>query len=114
MIFNFTTKYQFSTQLEIEGQKLENVNEAKLLGTIVSNNLKWDRNTEFIVKKANKRMELLRKISTFGADLEDLKNVYILFIRSLLEQSCTVWHSGLTVENSEDLERVQSVLLKLY
>ena len=84
IIFNFTSKHQFSTQLELEGEKLETVTEAKLLGTIVSNNLKWDKNTEFIVKKANKRMELLRKISHFGANWEDLKNIYILFIRSLL------------------------------
>ena len=113
IIFNFTKKYQFSTQLELEGEKLETVTEAKLLGTIVSNDLKWDRNTDLIVRKANKRMELLRKISNFGANWEDLKNVYILFIRSLLEQSCTVWHSGLTLENSEDLERIQKCALKI-
>ena len=39
--------------------------------------------------------------------------VYILFIRSFLEQSCTLWHSGLTVENSEDLERVQKCAFKI-
>ena len=76
---NEPNKYQFSTQLEIEGRKLETVQEAKLLGTIVSNNLKWDGNTEFIVKKANKRMEFLRKVSTFGADLEYLKYIYIYY-----------------------------------
>ena len=113
VIFNFTKKYQFSTQFEIEGEELETVQEAKLLGTIVTNNLKWDRNTEFIVKKANKRMELLRKISGFGANWEDLKNIYILYVRSLLEQSCTVWHSGLTLENNEDLERIQKCALKI-
>ena len=113
LIFNFTKKYQFSTEFEIEGQKLETVQEAKLLGTIVTNNLKWDRNTEFIVKKANKRMELLRKISSFGANWDDLKNIYILYIRSLLEQSSTVWHSGLSLENIEDLERIQKCALKI-
>ena len=63
----------------MEGQNLETVHESKLLRTIVSNNLKWDINTEFNVKKSNKRMELLRKVSTYGAELEDLKNIYILF-----------------------------------
>ena len=58
-------------------------------------------------------MELLRKISSFGASWEELKNIYILYIRSLLEQSCTVWHSGLTDENSQDLERVQKSALKI-
>ena len=32
-------------------------------------------------------MELLRKVSSFVAPQEDLKSVYTLFIRSLLEQS---------------------------
>ena len=113
MIFNFSKNHQFSTRLKLEGQILETVSETKLLGTIVTNDLKWKKNTSFIVKKANKRLELLRKISNFGADLEDMKNIYILYIRSLLEQSCTVWHSALTKENTQDLERIQKTSLKI-
>ena len=113
MIFNFSQNYQFSTRLEMEGQILETVPETKLLGTVVTSDLKWNRNTSFIVKKANKRLELLRKISNFGADLDDMKNIYILYIRSLVEQSCTVWHSALTKENSQDLERIQKTSLKI-
>ena len=58
-------------------------------------------------------MQLLRKIAEFEAPLEDLKNVYILFVRSILEQSATAWHSSLTKENKEDLERVQKSTLKV-
>ena len=112
MIFNYTKNYKFSTRLAIEGEIMETVEETKLLGTIVSNDLKWGKNTENIVKKANKRMELLRRISTFGASWNELKNIYILYIRSLLEQSCTVWNSGLTEEDKQDLERVQKSALK--
>ena len=39
--------------------------------------------------------------------------VYKMFIRSILEQSCPVWHSSLTDENREDLERVQKTSLKI-
>ena len=93
MVFNFTKKYQFSTRLRLEGEILDTVSDAKLLGTIVSNDLKW-KNTENIVKKANSRMELLRKVTSFGATY-----IHSVHIRSLQEQSCTVWHSGLTEEN---------------
>ena len=113
MIFNYTRNYQFSTRLNLEGEILETVEETKLLGTILTNDLKWEKNTDFIAKKPNKRMELLRQVSTFGASWEELKNIYILFIRSLLEQSCTVWHSGLTSENKDDLERIQKCALKI-
>ena len=96
MIFNNTRNYQFSTRLTLEGQILETVQEQKLLGTILTEDLKWDRNTEEIVRKANGRLQLLRKVSSFGADVSDLKLIYVMFIRSLLEQPRTVWHSGLT------------------
>ena len=113
MIFNFTKNYQFSTRLSMEGEIVETVQDTRLLGTIVSNDLTWSKNTHNIVKKANGRMELLRKISPFGASWDEMKNIYILYIRSLLEQSSTVWISGLTKENIQDLERVQKSALRL-
>ena len=58
-------------------------------------------------------MELLRKISSFGATLSELKNIYLLYIRILLEQSCTVWNSGLPQEDSGNLERVQKSALRI-
>ena len=39
--------------------------------------------------------------------------IYTSYIRSILEQSCTVWHSSLTQENTEDLERTQKSFAKL-
>ena len=58
-------------------------------------------------------MELIRRVAEFGTPVEDMKEIYILFIRSILEQSATVWHSSLTQENTEDLERVRKSATKL-
>ena len=113
VIFNFTDNYQFTTRLKLNDQIVEVIDSTKLLGTIVQNDLKWDLNTASIVKKANARMELLRKVATFGTSSAELTNIYILFIRSLLEQSATVWHSSLTEENISDLERVQKSAVKI-
>ena len=57
-------------------------------------------------------MRMLHKICEFNAPVEDLIIIYIQYIRSVCEQSCTVWHSSLTQENIEDLERVQKSCLK--
>ena len=113
MIFNYTNKYQFTTRLQMNDEPLEVIDRTRLLGTLISNDLKWDLNCANIVKKANARLELLRKVASFGANYEDLKLIYILFVRSLLEQSATVWHSSLTEENKQDLERVQKTALKI-
>ena len=66
MIFNFTDNYKFTAKLELNGEMLDVVKEAKLLGVIITDDLKWDRNTDYIVKKANMRMELLRKVANFS------------------------------------------------
>ena len=58
-------------------------------------------------------MELLRRVANFGAPTKDLIEIYILFIRSILEQSATVWHSGLTADNRNDIERVQKSAVKI-
>ena len=113
MIFNFTDKYKFTTKLELNGEILDVVKEAKLLGVIITDDLKWDRNTDYIVKKAYKRMELLRKVANFSNSIEDKTDIYVLYVRSVLEQSIVVWHSSLTKENCEDLERVQRCALRI-
>ena len=113
MLINFTEKYQFATRLQLKDENVEVINSTKLLGTIISDDLKWDLNTQNLVKKANARMALLRKVASFGAPLEDLKTIYVLFIRSILEQSATVWHSSLSEENIKDLERVQKSAIRI-
>ena len=65
------------------------------------------------MKKAYARMEIIRKLLQFNAPKTDLLHVYIVYIRSLLEQSSNVWHSGLSIQNENDLERVQKVACKL-
>ena len=92
---------------------MEIVSETKLLGVIVNSNLTWDANTKQLVKKANARMRILHKLVSFSVPREDLLNIYILYIRSILEQSCQVWNSSLTLENTQNLERIQKNALKI-
>ena len=56
---------------------------------------------------------LLRKLSEFVSPVEDLKTIYISYIRSVLEQNSVVWHFSMTEENKEDLERVQKSACKI-
>ena len=113
MLFNFTRNHQFSTRLNIDGSNLERIKNTKLLGTVVSEDLSWTENTKNLVKKANTRLELLRKVASFNPPVQDLKDIYILFVRSILEQSAPVWHSGLTDEDTTNLERVQKSAIKI-
>ena len=113
MIFNFTKDKQFTINLKTEGKDIEVVNETKLLGTVISSDLKWDSNVNSIIKRANARMNILRRLTEYKPKQIDMKIIYISYIRSVLEQSCQVWHSALTEENSSDLETVQKNALKI-
>ena len=62
---------------------------------------------------SHKRTILLQKLFEFQVPQSDLVTVYKLFIRSILEQSCVVWHSAITQEEENDIERVQKVCLKI-
>ena len=102
-----------NSPLCVNNQNIEVVDNTKLLETVLTNDLKWDTNTNKIVKSANARMQILHKISSFGASLSDMKIIYFLFINSLLEQSSEVWHSSLTEENIQDLECIQKSAIRI-
>ena len=113
LIFNFSKKYQFTTDLSLNGVVLDSPEETKLLGTLITKDLKWNRNTEELVKKASKRMQILFKAAKFTSSKWDLKHIYVTFIRSILEMSSVVWHSSLTINNRKSLERVQKMAVRV-
>ena len=56
---------------------------------------------------------MLTKLKYAGVSTEDLIEVYILFIRSVVEYCAVVWHSSLTVELRNSLEMIQKTCLKV-
>ena len=52
-------------------------------------------------------------IVCFGASTDDKKQIYIMYVRSLLEQSAIVWHSSLSAQNRRDIERVQKSAIRI-
>ena len=113
IIFNFSKKNQFTTRLVVNEEPLEVVDEVRLLGTAITKDLKWSKNTREIVKKAYRRMQLLHRAASFTSNTQDLKAIYLTYIRSILEQSAVVWHSSLTSKNRRDLERVQKAAIRV-
>ena len=113
MIVNFTHKYKFATRLTLQSENIEQVHQAKVLGTILTDDMTWGPNCKAIVKKCNMRLQLLRQVSSFGTDPMVMKLIYIQYIRVILEGSCQVWSGSLTFKNKRDLERIQKISLKI-
>ena len=113
MIINFTKNFQFSTRLSLEGKVIQQITQTKLLGVMVDDSLSWQANTNYIVRQAYKRMTILQNLYKFSVPLEDLILIYILYIRSVVENSAVVWHSSLTKGQALEIERVQKVALRI-
>ena len=113
MVFNFTKNHQFTTRLELKGQNIEIVDQMKILGTVIKNDLSWNDNCDMIIRKVNARMQLLRNVYSFGATTEEMVHLWVVFCRSVAEQSCVVWHSSLSQENIDDIERTQKTFSKM-
>jgi hypothetical protein len=104
---------EFATRLTLNNKTIDRIEEIKLVGVWLTTWLDWDKNTRELCKKAYARMTMLTKLKYVGVCTEDLLNIYILYIRSLLEYCSVVWHSTLTVEQSNDIESVQKLCLKI-
>ena len=113
MIFNYTKNYQFATRIYLNNTLLETISETCLLGTIVSSDLTWHKNSEMLTKKGYQRMTILRNLYEFDIPVEDLVMIYSLYIRSILEFNSNVWFSSITEEEKDDIERVQKIACKI-
>ena len=56
---------------------------------------------------------MLTRLKYVGTKTEDLIEVYVLFIRSVTEYCSVVYHSRLTTEQADKLERIQRTCLKV-
>ena len=54
-------------------------------------------------------MQILQKLKSFGIETQDMVNIYILYVRSILEQSCQVWHFSLTLEDATTIEHKEVI-----
>ena len=72
IIFNFTKDHQFSAEIRLKNKNLEVINKTKLLGAIITSDLKWHENTKFIVKVSKGKYEGYKQTLQY-MNLESLK-----------------------------------------
>ena len=101
MVFNPSRKLQFPPEMGFPGQdNLEYVRKFKILGLMVTDNLKWSENTQYITEKSMTRLWILRRMNNLGLDNKVIIDVYIKEIRSILGFCVPVWNEGLNDEDS--------------
>ena len=101
------------TDLKIGNTSLSYVHHAKILGIYIQEDLKWNTQVDHMLKNANKRLFMLRKLRRFGFNISELITIYSCYVRPLLEYADTIWHSSLTIKESNMIERIQKRACKI-
>ena len=97
-----------STELTIDnGQEREVVQNARLLGVTITNNLSWILHINETIKKTSKGLYLLRQLKRTRVSTSDLVRFYISCIRSVCDYAVPVFHSSLPNYLINDLEQVE-------
>ena len=107
LIIDFAKDKQDFSPLIINGIAVERVFSAQVLGLIVQDNMNWNEHVINVVKKAGKRLYMLRVLKRANADTNTLITVYTTIIRPVLEYACQVWHFNIQEYLSEDIEQIQ-------
>ena len=105
------SKQNFTTRLEIEDRTIDRKSEVKICGIWLSEDLSWSKNCDELCRKAYARIPMISRLKYIGTKIEDLIQIYCLYVRSILEYCSIVFHSSLTRDQPEQLEAVQKVAL---
>ena len=112
--FTKSRKWDFPPELYFsDGTQIECISETKLVGVVLSQDLRWQKNTDYICQKSRTKLWILRRLLKVDLDIHQLFDVYCKEIRSILEMAVPVWHSGLTKHQSKDIENVQKLAMKI-
>ena len=89
--FSKSRKWDFPPEITFSGgQQIKCQTETKLLGVIVTQDLRWSKNTEYICTKARKKLWILNRLDKLGLSKKVLFDVFTKEIRSILELAVPV------------------------
>ena len=111
MNFNFS-KNNFPPQnLKFNGKPINVAKKIKLLGVMLTDDLKWAENTVNICSKVNKKLYQIRMMKQFGLQRAELVTAWRSMLRPVAEYAVPLWHSGLTESDSGKIEMLQKKAL---
>ena len=107
MIFNRGTSYDVMPELSVsDGEIIEVVEEMKLVGYMIRSDLKTISNTNYIVRKAYKKMWIIRRLKAMGASPEQMLPVLRAQVLSTLNFASPAWSTMLSKSEKSQIESV--------
>ena len=107
------SREKVKTYIEDGNKRVTSVESLKLLGFHFSDSPTMGRHVEEIKKKVYNRSWTLVNLKRAGVEPRDILAVYYSIIRSVIEYASVTYHSMLTAEQSNALESLQRMCVRL-
>ena len=89
-------KTDFLPEVKIRQEKLEVITETRLVGVIITDDMKWERQVADMMQRAFAKIWILRRLKSLGATKSTLLLVYYRHVRSIVEYAAPAWHKAIT------------------
>ena len=99
--------------ITINDIQIEQVHSTQLLGTTISQDLTWQLHIDNITTKASRRLYFIILLKRAGREPHHLVKIYTTIIRSVIEYACHVWHTSLTIRQTNLLENIQKRAMRI-
>ena len=106
MVVDFRKNPAPLTPITLSDSPVDIVESCRFLGTIISQDLKWEQNISSITKKAQQRMFFLRQLKKFNLPKTMMVHFYTAIIESILTSSITIWYTAATAKDKSRLQRI--------
>ena len=102
------------SELQLMGSAIKRVHSYKILGVHVSDDLTWNTHIDYLFKKVNRRLYVLRILKKSGVALDDFVKIFRALVRSELEYASSAWASAALPEYLGNIiESVQRKALRI-
>ena len=91
---------------------VEQVNSTRL-GVTLTADLKWQPHIDEITAKALQRQYFIILFNRAGVESHHLVKIYTSLVRSVVEYACQVWNTGLTKQQTKQLESIQRRAMRI-
>ena len=108
-----TNGCETSAVINVDGHCVESVETLKLVGFTFGNKAGAAAHVEAITDKVRNKMWMLYKLREAGFREQHLFKLYCVYLRTVVEHCSVVYHSMLTAGQSQELERIQRLAVRI-
>ena len=106
-------KHDVRAFIELDGKRITSGDRLKTVGFTLGRRPGAAEHVKTIRSKFGARAGMLRHLKKIGTDAETLTKVYTAFIRPILKYASNCFHTILTAEQSNQIERLQRIAMKI-